>query len=81
MTPSAGRDHAMVETPDGHGRLELVKFHSPSVRGGDGHAPANILQESTHIRRSRRGMTSHLVFYRVAPTVLTPSVVLNLTSA
>ena len=33
----------MMETPDGHGRLELVKFHSPSVRGGDGHAPANIL--------------------------------------
>jgi catechol 2,3-dioxygenase-like lactoylglutathione lyase family enzyme len=31
-----------VETPDGHGRLELVKFHPPSVRGGDGHAPANI---------------------------------------
>ena len=36
-------EYAMVETPDGHGRLELVKFHSPSVRGGDGHAPANIL--------------------------------------
>ena len=34
-------EYAMVETPDGHGRLELVKFHSPSVRGGDGHAPAN----------------------------------------
>jgi catechol 2,3-dioxygenase-like lactoylglutathione lyase family enzyme len=32
---------AMVETPDGHARLELVKFHAPSVRGGDGHAPAN----------------------------------------
>ena len=25
-------EYAMVETPDGHGRLELVKFHSPSVR-------------------------------------------------
>ena len=36
-------EYAMVQTPDGHGRLELVKFHSPSVRGGDGHAPANIL--------------------------------------
>jgi 4-hydroxyphenylpyruvate dioxygenase-like putative hemolysin len=32
---------AMVETPNGHGRLELVKFHAPSGRGGDGHAPAN----------------------------------------
>ncbi len=36
-------EYAMVETPDGHGRLELVKFHSPSVRAGDGHAPANTL--------------------------------------
>lgn len=32
---------AMVETPDGHGRLELTKFHSPLGRGGDWHAPAN----------------------------------------
>ena len=32
---------AMVETPDGHGRLELVKFQSPSGPGGDRHAPAN----------------------------------------
>ncbi len=31
----------MVETPDGHGRLELTKFHAPSGRGGDQHAPAN----------------------------------------
>ena len=34
-------DIAMLETPDGHGRLELTKFHAPSGRGGDGHAPAN----------------------------------------
>jgi len=32
---------AMVETPDGHARLELTKFHTPSGRGGDRHAPAN----------------------------------------
>lgn len=32
---------AMVETPDGHGRLELSKFHAPSGQGGDRHAPAN----------------------------------------
>ena len=32
---------AMVETPDGHGRLELTKFHAPLGRGGDRHAPAN----------------------------------------
>ena len=32
---------AMLETPDGHGRLELSKFHAPSGRGGDRDAPAN----------------------------------------
>jgi hypothetical protein len=31
---------AMMETPDGHGRLELIKFHAPSGAGGDPHAPA-----------------------------------------
>ena len=31
----------MMETPDGHGRLELTKFHAPSGEGGDRHAPAN----------------------------------------
>jgi catechol 2,3-dioxygenase-like lactoylglutathione lyase family enzyme len=36
-------DIAMLETSDGDGRLELVKFHSPSVRGGDRNAPANSL--------------------------------------
>ena len=34
---------AMMETPDGHGRLELIKFHAPSGAGGDPHAPANAL--------------------------------------
>jgi len=34
---------AMVHTPDGHGRLELTKFHAPSSPGGDWHAPANTL--------------------------------------
>lgn len=34
-------EYAMVETPDGHGRLELVKFHAPSAPGGNRHAPAN----------------------------------------
>jgi catechol 2,3-dioxygenase-like lactoylglutathione lyase family enzyme len=34
---------AMVETPDGHGRLELTKFHAPPGRGDDRHAPANTL--------------------------------------
>ncbi|MCW3030091.1 MAG: putative lyase [Solirubrobacterales bacterium] len=32
---------AMVQTPDGRARLELTKFHAPSGREGDRHAPAN----------------------------------------
>jgi hypothetical protein len=32
---------AMLQTPHGHGRVELAKFHSPSNQGGNGHAPAN----------------------------------------
>ena len=36
-------EFAMVQTPDGNGRLELVKFHSPSAQGGDRDAPANTL--------------------------------------
>jgi catechol 2,3-dioxygenase-like lactoylglutathione lyase family enzyme len=32
---------AFMHTPDGHGRLELVRFHSPAHRGGDADAPAN----------------------------------------
>jgi catechol 2,3-dioxygenase-like lactoylglutathione lyase family enzyme len=35
-------DMAMLETPDGHGRLELAKFHAPASPGGDRHAPANM---------------------------------------
>jgi catechol 2,3-dioxygenase-like lactoylglutathione lyase family enzyme len=36
-------DIAMMRTPDGHGRLELTKYHTPSSRGGDPRAPANTL--------------------------------------
>jgi catechol 2,3-dioxygenase-like lactoylglutathione lyase family enzyme len=32
---------AFLQTPDGHGRLELTKFHTPSTQGGNRHAPAN----------------------------------------
>ena len=32
---------AMLQTPDGHGRVELAKFHSPSSPDGDREAPAN----------------------------------------
>jgi len=34
-------DVAFMKTPDGHGQLELIKFHSPPPQGGDRHAPAN----------------------------------------
>jgi catechol 2,3-dioxygenase-like lactoylglutathione lyase family enzyme len=34
-------DTAMMRTPDGHGRLELIRFRSPLGEGGDGRAPAN----------------------------------------
>ena len=32
---------AMLQTPDGHGRLELTKFHTPSTVGGYQRARAN----------------------------------------
>jgi len=32
---------AMMQTPDGSGRVELVKFHSPPGQAENGHAPAN----------------------------------------
>ena len=34
-------DIAMMETPDGHGRVELSKFHAPSSPVGDRRSPAN----------------------------------------
>jgi catechol 2,3-dioxygenase-like lactoylglutathione lyase family enzyme len=36
-------DIAIMETPDGNGRVELTKFHSPSNQGDDPPAPANAL--------------------------------------
>jgi hypothetical protein len=34
-------DVSNSQTPDGNGRLELTKFHSPSKQGDNRHAPAN----------------------------------------
>jgi catechol 2,3-dioxygenase-like lactoylglutathione lyase family enzyme len=34
-------DLAFVQTPDGHSRIELVKFNSPAMEKGDPTAPAN----------------------------------------
>src|ERR1700742_119394 len=37
-------DIAMLRTPDGHGRLELTKFHSPAaISAGLEHPPPNAL--------------------------------------
>jgi catechol 2,3-dioxygenase-like lactoylglutathione lyase family enzyme len=32
---------AMLQTPDGHGQLELTKFHAPPAPSGDPQAPPN----------------------------------------
>jgi len=34
---------SMLQTPDGHGRLELMRFKSPAAGGGDTNAPPNTL--------------------------------------
>jgi catechol 2,3-dioxygenase-like lactoylglutathione lyase family enzyme len=34
---------AMMRTPDGHGRIELDKFHTPPARNPDPNAPVNTL--------------------------------------
>src|SRR5258705_5505283 len=37
-------DIAVMRTPDGHGKVELTKFHTPpAVRAGPENAPANAL--------------------------------------
>jgi catechol 2,3-dioxygenase-like lactoylglutathione lyase family enzyme len=36
-------EFAMMQTPDGHGRLEVIKFHTPAAQGDNRHAPANTL--------------------------------------
>jgi catechol 2,3-dioxygenase-like lactoylglutathione lyase family enzyme len=36
-------DIAMMRTPDGHGRLELTKFHAPTAIGAEPNAPPNTL--------------------------------------
>src|SRR5437899_6703669 len=36
-------DIAMLRTPDGHGRLELTKFHRPPATSAEPNAPVNTL--------------------------------------
>ena len=33
----------MLKTPDGHGRLELIKFHTPPATTAEPNAPVNAL--------------------------------------
>ena len=33
----------MLKTPDGHGRLELIKFHAPPATSAEPNAPVNTL--------------------------------------
>src|ERR1700675_4060707 len=51
-------DIAMMRTPDGHGRVELTRFHTPpAVRAEPESAPANALGHPPHhvcCRRPRR---------------------------
>jgi hypothetical protein len=43
-------DIAIMQTPDGNGRLELTKFHSPSDQGDDRHSPANTPVSATSLQ-------------------------------
>jgi catechol 2,3-dioxygenase-like lactoylglutathione lyase family enzyme len=36
-------EFAFVQTPDGHGRLELIQFHTPPAQREERDAPANTL--------------------------------------
>ena len=36
-------DIAMMRTPDGHGRLELIRFHTPTATTAEPNAPVNTL--------------------------------------
>jgi catechol 2,3-dioxygenase-like lactoylglutathione lyase family enzyme len=39
--PGVRTEVAMLQTPDGHGRLELMRFHAPGLRDPDRDAPPN----------------------------------------
>jgi hypothetical protein len=51
-------DVAMVRTPDGHGRLELMKFHTPAATTAEPNAPANTLGIRRIMSPSRTSRTS-----------------------
>ena len=58
-------DIVMMQTPDGHGKVELAKYRSPSYQGDSGPAPANapgirhILFVVDDIEASLAGLRAH----------------------
>ncbi len=50
---------AMMQTPDGNGRLELTKFHSPSIQGDSQHVPVNTGGYSPRRIRRQRHLCPH----------------------
>jgi catechol 2,3-dioxygenase-like lactoylglutathione lyase family enzyme len=62
-------DIAVVRTPDGHGRLELSKFHTPTATSAEPEAPANTpgirhvlfaVEERHHLPRLPQLLTSRI---------------------
>ena len=58
-------DVVILRTPDGNGKIELAKYHSPAFEGDDGPAPANapgirhILFVVDDIQASLAGLRAH----------------------
>jgi catechol 2,3-dioxygenase-like lactoylglutathione lyase family enzyme len=58
-------DVVILRTPDGNGKVELAKYHSPAFEGEDGPAPANtpgirhILFVVDDIEASLAGLRAH----------------------
>jgi catechol 2,3-dioxygenase-like lactoylglutathione lyase family enzyme len=58
-------DVVILRTPDGNGKVELAKYHSPAFEGEDGPAPANtpgirhILFVVDDIQASLAGLRAH----------------------
>lgn len=50
---------AMMRVPNGHGRVELVRFHSPAAQAGGADGPANALG-IRHVTFAVRGIDAVL---------------------
>jgi hypothetical protein len=56
-------DVAMMQTPDGNGRLELATFHSPSYQGDGQHTTANA-PRSRHVAFAVEEMDAMVAGFR-----------------